>query len=107
MRYGITSDGILLVFQGEEDLFGMLEMINWGVGVEEIIPHEEHNVQEGPELDFPVMACVLDEFSGPKAEVEPQLDQISSMPGLGVVAGDFCVHDQVGDAQGGGFFPLD
>ena len=53
------------------------------------------------------MACVLDEFSGPKAEVEPQLDQISSMPGLGVGAGDFCVHDQVGDAQGGGFFPLD
>ena len=75
--------------------------------MEPIVPHKEHNVQEGPELDFPVMACVLGEFSGPKAEVEPQLDQISSMPGLGVGAGDFCVHDRVSDAQGGGFFPLD
>ena len=53
------------------------------------------------------MACALDIFTGLKAEVEPQLDQVSNMPGLRVVGGDSCCHDGLNDAQGGGLFPLD
>ena len=48
VRYGLTSDGILLVVQGEDDLCGMLEMLNQGVGGEAMVPDEEHQVQEGP-----------------------------------------------------------
>ena len=48
MRDGITSNGILLVVQGEDDLCGMLEMLNQGVGGEAMVPDEEHQVQEGP-----------------------------------------------------------
>ena len=34
-------DWILMVFQDKDDLRGMLEIFNWGVGWEESIPNEE------------------------------------------------------------------
>ena len=75
-RDGINSDVILLVFQGEDNMSGILEALNWGVGWEELVPDEEHESQEGPELECPAVACVLAVFAGPEAEVEAQLDQV-------------------------------
>ena len=60
MRDGLTSDVILLVFQDEGDLHGVLEVLHWGVGWEELVPNKEHGFQEGSELYCPAVACVLD-----------------------------------------------
>ena len=53
------------------------------------------------------MACALGVFTRPKAEVEPQLDQVNNMPDLGVRRGGCRGHDGVDGAQGGGIFPLE
>ena len=37
---GLTSDSILLVVQGEYDLCGMLKVIDWGTGGDEMVPDE-------------------------------------------------------------------
>ena len=47
VRDHLTSDGILLVVQGEDDLCGMLKVLGWGVGGDEMAPDEEHKIQEG------------------------------------------------------------
>ena len=60
-------DGILLVVQGEENLCDMLKVLDWGVSREEMSPDEEHEFQEGAELECPVTACALGAFTGPKA----------------------------------------
>ena len=44
---GLTSDGILMVVQGEDDLCGVLEVLYWDVDREEMVPDEEHEFQEG------------------------------------------------------------
>ena len=67
MRYGLTSDGIFLVVQGEDDLCGMLKVLDWGVRGDEMIPDEEHKIQEGTELDCPVVAYALGILTGPEA----------------------------------------
>ena len=72
-----------------------------------MVPDEEQKVHLGPELDFSVMACALDIFTGLKAEVEPQLDQVGNMPGFGVGGGGCRRHNGVDDAQVGGILPLD
>ena len=45
VRYGLTSDGILLVVQGEDDLCGMLKVPGQGVDKEEVVPNEEHELE--------------------------------------------------------------
>ena len=107
MRGGLTSDGIILVVQDEDVMCDMLKLIAWGVCREEIVPNEETKSQEGLELECPAIACALGVFSGPKAEVEPQLDQVGDMPGFGVKGGGCRGHDGVEDAQGSGILPLD
>ena len=59
VKDGLTSDGILLVFQGEENLGDVLEPPNWGIGGEEGVPDEEDKDHEGTELNFPVIAGAL------------------------------------------------
>ena len=69
MRYGLTLHGILMVVHSEENLCGVLEVLNQGVGWEELVPDEEHELQEGPELDCPAVARVLGVITGKEAEV--------------------------------------
>ena len=59
MIAGLTLDAMFLVVQGGDNLRGVLEVLNWGVGWEELLPDEEHKFQEGPELDCPTVACAL------------------------------------------------
>ena len=44
MRDGLTSVGILLVVQVEDDLCGMLKVLGRGVAKEEVVPNEEHGL---------------------------------------------------------------
>ena len=53
-----------------------------GVCREEMVPDKKHEFQERPELDCPVVARALSVFTGLKAEVEPQLEQVGNMPGF-------------------------
>ena len=69
MRDSLTSDGIFLVVQVENNLSRLMEVIDWGVHGEETVPDEEHEVQEGGGLDYPVVACTLGVFTGPDAVV--------------------------------------
>ena len=98
MRGCLTSDGIILDVQGEDDLCDMLKLIDWGVCGEDIVPDEEYEFQEGLELDCPAMACALGVFAGPKAEVEPQLDQVENMLGFWFGGGGCCSHNGVDNA---------
>ena len=41
-RDDLTSDGVLLVVQGEDDMGDMLELLDRGICKEEIVPDEEH-----------------------------------------------------------------
>ena len=105
MRDGLASDGILLV-QGEDNLCGMLNVLDQGVGGDEVVPDEEHKFQEGPELDCPEVACALGISAGPEAEVEGQLYQVGYLPGLLVEGGGSRSHNELDDAQGGWIFTL-
>ena len=67
VRYGLTLNGIFLVVQGEADLCGMLKFLDWGVRGDEMVPDEEKKLQEGTELNCPVVACLLGVFTGPEA----------------------------------------
>ena len=84
MRYGLTSDGTFLFVQGKNNLSRLVEVLNRGVHMEETVPDEEHEVQEGLELYFLEVACSLGVFVGPEAEVESKFDQIGNVVGLGV-----------------------
>ena len=42
MRYGLTSDGILQVVQGKDDLGDMLKLLDQGVWGEEGVTDEKH-----------------------------------------------------------------
>ena len=85
----------------------MLKLLDQGVCGEEIAPNKEHEFQEGPELDCPVIACALGVFTGPNSEVEPQSDQVGDMPGFWVGGGGCCDHHGVDNDQGGGLFRID
>ena len=69
VRYGLTLDGVPLVIQGEENLGGVLEVLNRGTRWEELVPDKENEFQEGPELNCPVVACAFGVLAGPEAEV--------------------------------------
>ena len=48
----------------------MLKVLGGGVGWEELVPHEEDEVQEGPELDYYAVAGALGVFAQSGTEVE-------------------------------------
>ena len=60
VRDGLTSDSILLVVQGEDDLSNVFEPPDWGIGGEEGVPDEEDEVHEGTELHCPAMAGAIE-----------------------------------------------
>ena len=99
--------GILLVVQSEENLCGVLEVLNQGVGWEELVPDEEHELQEGPELDCPAVARVLGVITGSEAEVEAYLVQVRDVAGFGVRCRYSCGHDGQDGAEGVGLNALD
>ena len=41
---GITADGIIMIFEGDDNLGGLAEIIDGGVPGEEKVPNEEHKV---------------------------------------------------------------
>ena len=45
MRDGLTSDGVLLVVQGEEDLGDVLKLLDQGVYGDEMVLDKEHELQ--------------------------------------------------------------
>ena len=53
----------------------MLEVLNWGVGWEELVPHKEDKVHEGLELECSTVAGALGVFAQSEAKVEAQGDQ--------------------------------
>ena len=59
MRDGLTSDGVLLVVEGEENLGDVIEPPDWGIGGEEGVPGKEDEFHEGTELNCPAMASTL------------------------------------------------
>ena len=83
----LTTDGIILIFEGDENLGGLEEMLCGSAPGEEEVPGEEHEVHEGPELDHPAVAGALCVFTGPEAEVEANGDQVGDMVGPGVGGG--------------------
>ena len=47
MRDGLTSDGVLLVVEGEDNLGDVIKPPDWGMGGEEGVPGKEDEVHEG------------------------------------------------------------
>ena len=62
----------------------MLEVLNGGVGWEELVPKKEDRVHEVLELYYSVVVIALGVFTGSVAEVGTQGDQISNLTGFGV-----------------------
>ena len=60
VRDCLTSDGILLVVQGEDDLSNVIEPPDWDIMGEEGDPGEEEEVHKGTELHCPAMAGALE-----------------------------------------------
>ena len=104
---GLTSDGILLVFQGEYDLCGILKVLDQGAGGDEMVPDKEHKFQERSELDCSAVVCALGVLLRPVAEVEAQLEQVGNVPVLWVGGGGSCGYNGLDNVQGVGGFPLD
>ena len=57
-----------MVVQGEDDLCGVLEVLDRGIDREDMAPNEEHKFQEGPEHGCPAVSRVLGVFTGPGSE---------------------------------------
>ena len=68
------------------------------------MPNDEHEVQEGMELDCLAVASAIGLVTGPQADVEAQLEQVGDVVDLGV-GGGYC-RDQngVNNSRGGGFY---
>ena len=69
VRDSLTSECVLLAFQGEDDLGGVLEFLDGGIRRYEIISSKEHEFQKGTDLDGSAMAGKLGVITGPQAEV--------------------------------------
>ena len=63
VREGFPSDSVLLVFQGEDGLGGVLKVFNWGASWEGSIPNKEDEVQEGAELGCLAVTGALGVFT--------------------------------------------
>ena len=107
MGDSLTSDGILLIVEGDENLDGLAEMLGGSVPGEGEVPDEEHEVHEGLDLDHPVVVGALRAFAGPEAEVESNGDQVETVVGSGVRGGSCRGDDGLHNYQGGGIFLLD
>ena len=67
VKDSLPSDVIFLVFQGEDNLSGLMEVLNWGVHGDETVPDEEHEIQEGPEIDCLTVVYAIGVFAVPEA----------------------------------------
>ena len=103
---GLTPDGILLVVRGVDNTCDMLKVLDQQVGGEEMVPNEEHEFQEGPELRCLAVAHALGVTTRPESEVEDWLDQVASVLDFWVGHGGSCGHDGLADAQGSRFSPF-
>ena len=107
MRDGLTADGIVLIFQGNDNTGGLVEILGGGVPREEKVPDEEHKVYKRPELDHPAVAGALCVVTGTGAEVEANGDQVKDVVGY-EVGGAICRgDDEVHESQRGGLFSSD
>ena len=95
---GLTTDGILLIVEGDDNLSGLAKMLNRSVPGEEEVPDEEQKVHEGPELDHPAVAGALSVFTGPEAEVEASGDQVGDVVGSSDGGGSCLGDDGVQDS---------
>ena len=81
-RDGLTSDDVLLVVQGEDDLGDMLKPLDRGVRGEEGVSDKEDEFLEWTELDCPAMAGAIGVITRSEAEVESQDDQVGGVSGI-------------------------
>ena len=107
MVYGLAADGIILIFEGDDNLGVLGEMLGGGVLGEEKVPDEEHEVHEGTELDRPEVDGAIHIFARPESEVESNGDQVKYVVGSGVGGVSCCGNNGVHDSQGDGLFLLD
>ena len=107
MGYGLVKDGILLIVEGDDNLGGLVKMLNGSVPGEEEAPDEKHEFHEEPELDRPEVAGALLVFAGPEAEVKSNGDKVRDVVGYGIVGGSFHSNYRAHDIQGGGLFSAD
>ena len=82
MRDGLTSDGVLLVVQGEENLCDVMGPLDRIVRGEKGIIGKEDEFHEWAELDCPAMAGSLGVLIRMQAEVESQDNQVGGVLGL-------------------------
>ena len=80
----------------------VLELLDIVIGREERVSDEEHEVQEGTELDGPTMACALEVLKVPQAGVETQDDQVGDASGCLIGGRGCCRYDGVDDGHRGG-----
>ena len=83
---------------------GMLGTLDGGIGRDEIVSSEEHEFQQGTELDGSAMAGALGVLTGPQAEVETQDNQVGNVSGFLIGGVSCCGHDGVDDTQRNGLF---
>ena len=106
MRDGLTSDGVFLVVQGEDNLGEMLEPPDWGIGGLEGVSCKEDEVNEGTELHCPVMAVALGVLTQLQAEVESQDNQVRGVSSLLFGGSVGCGHNGMDDSEGVSFTRL-
>ena len=85
----------------------LLEILDWGIVLEEFIPNEEDEVWEWPELDFLEMYGVIGILARPEAEVEAKLERLVNMKAFGVSSSCLCIYYRVENTNGFGFLLLD
>ena len=84
---GLATDGILLIVEGDDNLDGLVVMLDGSVPGEEQVPDKEHEVHEGTGLDPPSVASALCVLARPEAEVEANGDQAGNVVGSRVEGG--------------------
>ena len=92
----------LLVIKGKDNLSGVLEVLNWGGGWEELVPDKDNEFQERLELDCPAVGRTLGVLAGPETEVKAQLYQVIDVEVLGVRGRGSHGHHGLDNAEGGG-----
>ena len=103
----LNADGIIMIFEGDDNLGGLAEMFTESVPGEEAVPDEEQEVHEGTGLDCPAVASAPSVFVGTEAEVEANGDQVGDVMGSGVRGGSCRSNNGVHDYQGDGLSSFD
>ena len=78
-------------------------VVSW----KKLIPNKCYGVQEGPELDCPVVYSTLGVLERPETEVQAKLDQSGNMTDFGVGGGGCHGHNGLDDAKGEDLLLLD